>query len=333
MKRLLALFGTLLCAAITAFAQMMPDSTVQVVAYWNVGDKYNFQVEESKYKVSNETDTSAVEKSAHLLTLEVVDATDSTYRVRVTSDDYLHSDYKRDAWQEDLTRQFGNTPYEFETDQYGSFKRVFISDEDMEMVYPMLDAVVEKIADDRDMDAQQRSNMKALMRAMFTKEKILSLYEQEITPLLSFFAIRVTPGEEIHYETSIPSVFGDGSAIRMTGRYWADKELTDDYSVVMHNVMSADPEDMQRFVSVFLGNALDAVNEVDGETRETIDSALKGAEIALVDVVWEEIHLDTGWPLHYEYVRDLLVKAEGEQQEQYQSKTISILLDETEDQN
>ena len=75
MKRSILLLFSFFACLISASAQMMPDSTVQVIAYWEVGDKYNYQVEDSKYKVKNGTDTTDVERAAHLLTLEIVDAT------------------------------------------------------------------------------------------------------------------------------------------------------------------------------------------------------------------------------------------------------------------
>jgi hypothetical protein len=123
MKKTILLFLGLFAGVISAFAQMMPDSTYQVCAYWEVGDKYNYQVEESKYKVKNGTDTTDVERAAHLLTLEIVDATDSTYRVRVKTDDYQYTNKQKDALTEGLIQQYGNQPFEFETNEFGVFKR------------------------------------------------------------------------------------------------------------------------------------------------------------------------------------------------------------------
>ena len=48
MKRILPVVCTLL-AALPLAAQMMPDSTVQVVAYWEVGDKMDYTFSEQLY--------------------------------------------------------------------------------------------------------------------------------------------------------------------------------------------------------------------------------------------------------------------------------------------
>lgn len=39
MKRGVLLSAVALVASVAAYAQMMPDSTVQIVAYWSKGDK------------------------------------------------------------------------------------------------------------------------------------------------------------------------------------------------------------------------------------------------------------------------------------------------------
>ena len=333
MRRFLTLFATLLWAVATASAQMMPDSTVQVCAYWEVGDKYTFLVEESKYKVTNQMDTSAVELSGHLLTLEVVDATDSTYRVRVKTDDYKHSDYARDAMTEEITQQFGNLPYEFETDEYGVFKRVFITDEDLAAVYPILDAVVDNSAQSQGLDGEGRAALKQMMRTVFTRERIMQIYEEEVTPLLGMFGLRLTPGEEVEYQMEVPSVFGDGSIIQWDGVFWADKELTDDYSVILINESTADGESMRKYLSTFLGTMFDTLGDkADGQVRSETETLMESAEISLAERAIEEIHLDTGWPLSFDYKRVLWIKAGDFEQEQVQTKSIEILLEDEEEQ-
>ena len=324
MKKLLTVLGALL-GAFAASAQMMPDSTVQVCAYWEVGDKYNYQVEQTKYKVLNRTDTTDVELSAEILTLEVVGATDSTYRVRVSADDYQHSDYQRAAWQEEILQQFGNTPYEFETDEFGSFKRVIIDQKDLENAYPALDAVIDRIAAEQGLDENGASALQAMMRALFTPERLIALYEEEITPLLAFHGLRMEQDAKVDYETEVPSLFGDESTIAMKGSFRVDKDLTDDYSVVIHNTMEADEGDMRKYLKAFFGTAAEAMG-TDSNIQQEAEAALQDAEMSLVEDSFEEIHLDTGWPLNYDYMRIIRIKGGGEEREQVQTKTVTIIL-------
>ena len=50
MKRIITITAALLMA-LSAAAQMMPDSTVQIVSYWQVGDKYAYTCERSSKEV------------------------------------------------------------------------------------------------------------------------------------------------------------------------------------------------------------------------------------------------------------------------------------------
>ena len=316
----------------SAFAQMMPDSTVQVCAYWNVGDKYHYQIEESKYKIDNQTDTSDVELSAEILTLEVIDATDSTYRVRVTSDDFQHSDYNRMAIQEEILQQFGSMPYEFETDEFGTFKRLIIKDEDLDNFYRALDFMVDKIAEERGLADEGKPALKAMMQALLTRERLIAAYMEEITPLLWFHGLRLSQDAKVDYQTEVPSFFGDGSTIHMNGQFWVDEELTDEYSAVLHNVTKADPDDMRKYVKAFVGTAANALGAED-DVEEAADEIFKDASIELIDDAYEEVHLDTGWPINYDYVRTIRVKMQGQEQEQVQTRTVTIIIEDEEEES
>ena len=329
MKRF-PIFLTAILWAGSAFAQMMPDSTVQVCAYWNVGDKYHYQIEESKYKIDNQKDTSDVELSAEILTLEVVDATDSTYRVRVTSDDFQHSDYNRMAIQEEILQQFGSMPYEFETDEFGTFKRLIIKDEDLDNFYRALDIMVDRIAEERGLADEGKPALKAMIQALLTRERLIAAYMEEITPLLWFHGLRLSQDAKVDYQTEVPSFFGDGSTIHMDGQFWVDEELTDEYSAVLHNVTKADPDDMRKYVKAFVGTAANALGAED-DVEEAADEIFKDASIELIDDAYEEVHLDTGWPINYDYVRTIRVKMQGQEQEQVQTRTVTIIIEDDEE--
>ena len=55
-------------------------------------------------------------------------------------------------------------------------------------------------------------------------------------------------------------------------------------------------------------------------------------KISLTESAVEEIHLDTGWPLSFDYERILWIKAGDLEREQVETKTITILLEDDEEQ-
>ena len=67
-------FALLFCFALMGFvasAQMMPDSTVQVVASWNPGDKQAYNLSKTDFKVSDK-DTTDLNYSTEIMILEVL---------------------------------------------------------------------------------------------------------------------------------------------------------------------------------------------------------------------------------------------------------------------
>ena len=333
MKRSILLILGFLAGIIPAFAQMSADSTtVQIIAYWKVGDKYNYQVEETQYKILNGTDTTDVMRSAHLVTYEIVDATDSTYRVRVKTDDYQHSNYETAAIVDEVTELFGNMPFEFETNQYGAFKRLIISDDDLQRYYKEMEAILERMTAGKGLTDEVREATMSMVRDIFTKEKIEQIYIAEFKPLIQFHGLWMKIGVEVPYETEAPSLFGDGENIKMNGRFWADEELTDDYSVVIREEEVVDEGDMQKLVLAVINKTLGALaSSIDEENmeeaRKEIDSVIGSMKIEVNTSIFEEIHLDTGWPLYFEFEKDSVVKVEDMEQRQVQFQSVSILLD------
>ena len=103
-----------------SFAQMMPDSTVQFVARWNVGDKYSYWCEEKKYEVYNGTDTVNVKKKSEIRIFEVIAKTDSTYQIRLTYKDSKSSDPNDQLADEIAKKVLGETQVLFSTGIYGN---------------------------------------------------------------------------------------------------------------------------------------------------------------------------------------------------------------------
>lgn len=78
----------------SAAAQMMPDSTVQIVSYWQVGDKYAYTCERSSKEVDAQGDTTSRKYSMETMEFEVVGMTDETYQLKLSYKDSEYSDFR-----------------------------------------------------------------------------------------------------------------------------------------------------------------------------------------------------------------------------------------------
>ena len=327
MRKYRLLIVCLFAGFIPAFAQMMPDSTVQVVAYWNLGDKQHYQVDNVKYKIV-QGDTTVVEKSAEILEFEVVAADEKTgYRVKVTTMESQYSDQTKEILNEKWNERFDPSVQYFETDPNGEFLRVLPfegSDEQLEaLAVAVVDALVEK---DPELD---RNQFLALVRQLLSRESMVTAATGELAPLFMYHGTRLGLDEVYEIEDEVPAIIGNGT-LKMKGRFGVDKEYSDDYSVVLHMVKEADQEQLKPFLQAIIGSTVQAMTANPAEVEDAsaaIEEVYKNARMSMEDYIYEEVHLGTGWPIEWSFSREIQVEIDGQGQGQIQEKTFRIIIE------
>ena len=82
MKKLIILFAlSLLFTPIIAQINK-PDSSVQVVSYWNKHDKQRYTITEESYQVKNVADTTKRQLFTYDVDIEVMDSTADSYSIK-----------------------------------------------------------------------------------------------------------------------------------------------------------------------------------------------------------------------------------------------------------
>ncbi len=241
MRKLLLTLSALLCAAALG-AQMMPDSTVQVIAYWEVGDKMDYTLVEKVFDLDAEGAETLRTSASENIHFEVVAATDSTYTLQVRVDE--RSDQGPDAALEFVTSHLG----------------AFLSGD-----------------------------------AAFSS-------------LLFFHGARLDQDRSYALELPYTQILGSGTAT-LENRFQVDRELTDDYSVVLRSETEADEKQLLPLVR---NQAFALLQEREGLTDEDYNDFLdafdeeirtKPVKAYFGEYITEEIHLGTGWPLHWVFDR------------------------------
>ena len=91
MKKLFLSFALALLS-LSALAQLMPDGTVQIVAYWKLGNVAPYQFKTRTESVSEKGDTTVTSSSSEVRIFEVIGQTDSTYTLQTTYKDGYYTD-------------------------------------------------------------------------------------------------------------------------------------------------------------------------------------------------------------------------------------------------
>ncbi len=285
-----------------AAAQMMPDSTVQIVAYWEVGDSVDYTITEEKFSIGQNEEETLVSSFSSLLHIEVVDATDSTYTLSVTNDNLLGSVLGLVLSPEDRAA-LPRLNYRVKTNELGVFLRM----EDEDEFYGRLQQIIPSLT-----KGYYRSLAKD-SKAIFPTEKsfadfmkgkledptyLIKLCARDISDLLFFHGSRLTLGDTYSYDDQYATIIG---TVPMTVCFWADQELTDEYSAVLYK--SADGnEGMRKLLQDFVYKL--QVEEPDALSYEDFCEQFEkdvNLEARLEETLSEEVHLDTGWPIALYY--------------------------------
>lgn len=152
MKNLFVVIG-LLIGCITGQAQIMPDSTVQICAYWTPGDKYAYQAVEEKLKIDEKGDTTLVNRESEVRTFEVLSQTKDKYLIRLTYSDYESMDEEDQLINDVTVKASGLSVVEFETTETGEFIGVTNLDDlvrqGKKAVKPVMEALWERMGEER----------------------------------------------------------------------------------------------------------------------------------------------------------------------------------------
>lgn len=333
MKKLLLLFSLTLMS-ISAAAQMMPDSTVQFVAYWDVGDKQAYNVSTSEYKVS-ESDTTEVEYSTEIRMFEVLAKTDSTYKLAVTYKDVHYSDPQMNLLYQIMTETSGDMKVILTTDQHGSIKSIDNLEELVSHQMKVVEPFMEMLGNEEgaELDEQTEAALKDYIVQTFSDPSIIekSVYD-EVGRMLYFHGNRLDMDKEYSGEIDAESIIpGMEAPIKAQTRVWIDTDYTDAYSAVGRIYTFIDNDTLLDYVVEYVKNLMSITGmsqeEIEKEVNESKD-AIEQTALSSEEYTVVEVHMDTGWPLNVYYSRYINSKVEGETTQKVKKTDVEIIISE-----
>ena len=111
-------------------AQILNDSTVQVVAYWRLGDTYKYEYQTNEYTVEG-NDTIWGDSSHEIFAIEVVDSTENGYVLKYSSIENSRDtkDKELEAILKPIMDKYQDFPIYFSTNTHGAFQDIARWDE------------------------------------------------------------------------------------------------------------------------------------------------------------------------------------------------------------
>lgn len=199
-KKILTLFFLLI--GITAFGQInMADSTVQVIAYWDKGEKQNYTITEEKIKLKG-IDTTLVEKNSYDVEISVIEQTDSSYTIQ-----WLYKNFKTNSTSPIVQKLRGiinDMKIVYKTDELGEFVEVVNWEELKDYNQKIVSQVAKEFEGTPEIDKVigQTANIFA------TKEAFESASIKEIQQFHSFHGAKYKLNEDLECQIKAPNVLG-----------------------------------------------------------------------------------------------------------------------------
>ncbi len=311
MKKLILTLSALLCAAALG-AQMMPDSTVQVIAYWEVGDKMDYTYVEKLFDIDAEGNETLAKSSSQTYHFEVVESTDSTYTLQFFADNMDFGDQTPKL----TARESASVPdmiYRFRTNHLGTFREIVDIDRSREILLQRLPIAAK--AAWRNLSPADRKKIKEedvieMLRQQYDSDEVLvSTAAALVSPMLFYHGVRLDTTGTYHLKMKFASLLYSGGTTELENNFAVDPSLTDEYSVIIRSEAVGGEKDLlpmildRTFANLKQTQGLvdDDYNDfLDAMDEELLENPIKAS---FEEYTTEEIHLDTGWPLQWIYDR------------------------------
>lgn len=316
--------GTLL-PSVSSHAQMPSDSLVQLVAYWELGDKFSYNTSTTKSQIVGK-DTTVVEYETDITTYEVVAADDKMYRLRYTTSNESSNNPLYAPVYDVIHKLTALSPIEFETDELGSFQRMLPLEWD-KLTDAALEEFINGAVEKNDTLKEGKEMFSNMLRSLIQPSTFQMAYQSSIEETLKYHGLQYKIGEEYSYQYESPNLFvPDGNTITMNCVYWIDEDSTDEEFLTILSYQEADQDDFKETVKTMLKNVIGSAGEDIPE--EELEKAIASMDVSITTNGVARFHLGSGWPIYYYQKKDVIILKDGvEEQHQLIENECEIILD------
>ena len=289
----------------TASAQMLPDSTVQVCAYWNKGDKVTYKCTSKEAEIGYEGIENIKQTTSEKRIFEVTAQTDKSYDLSVSYKD-TETSFATGAIGELLNNINEQFTVKLKTDEFGTVQEITNKKEVIATMSKVVPLAVKMIYDKLGEEALNQlgvseEQMTDQLTHTFCNEQVAeTACMKDIMPILMYHGARMGLNEKYSTKQQVPDSMGNGY-IEADLSFWVDKEESDSAFVVLRSILTAGKD-------VFAPRAREAARnnviatfppESQAGAFARIDEMIGAMDFSMVKSTVTIVHLDSGWPTYY----------------------------------
>lgn len=312
MKRLVLLIAFVL-SAVSASAQLMPDGSVQIVAYWKLGSVAPYQYKERTETVSEKGDTTVTRSSSEVRIFEVIGQTDSTYTLKTTYKDIYYTDASLGLMSELMGEIAETVVLQTVTDELGSIKHFGNLDELEKSIKATIPKYVDAYLKRTDKESRKvldkKELIKVLEQMLANPQALQTMCLNDVAPMLQYHGARLDTSDI--YTVPYNFFLANGESISVNSQLFVDSAETDSTSVVIRTYAHAEGDQLLPSLVAMLTPTIRAIDktvdteEINKLVLEAIEE--QGLKMVMNDYTATVIHLPTGWPISHSTIRDVIV--------------------------
>lgn len=223
----------LLITGMATFGQInMADSTVQVITYWEQGEKQNYSVVTESIKIKD-SDTTSREITTYDVEITVLQADDKSYTV-----EWYYKNFKTDSQNVPVQKIMSiakDIKVVYRTDELGIFLEVVNWKEIRDYIRNTMDVMQKEYKDIPGMD----KIFKQVENIYSSKEAIESVSIKDIQQYHAFHGAQFKLGEVLELQLKVPNIYGS-EPFDSYATVYLDEINEDDNNYIMRTSQEVD---------------------------------------------------------------------------------------------
>ena len=320
-----------------ASAQMMPDSTVQVCAYWHKGDRAVYECKSTTVKIEKDGTETTASASSETRVFEVVDETEKSYILQTSYKDVFSSDLSLNVGGEVVSKVAEGIVIRTQTNEFGTVQDIVNLDElteAMKRTIPLsVDAVLAK-HDEKDLKKlglTRQGLIDTYTDLVCRPETIVTACLDDVVPLLLYHGARLRLDQEYTVQQELNSPLPNTTGkLPIDLHFWVDEEQSDSSFVLIRSYFQVDSDALMPFLRESVLAATKTVLPADltlDEMEKEIDKGIAESHMqaTMEQFTATEVHLGSGWTTQWWSKRRTTITTDEGETQTVEEKEVTIV--------
>ncbi|MBU2020290.1 MAG: hypothetical protein KJ941_11650 [Bacteroidetes bacterium] len=313
MKKILFILSILL--SLVSFGQAQKPNSIPIVAYWSIGDSYDFKITKTKEK-QNKAGQMVPETFRYIANFEVIDSSDVRYKIRWT----FKNDFTRLNIPNEVLEELGELDISeviYYTDELGSFLEI----ENWQEISNQMREVFDRLTTIMTASApEKRESFELMMKPIFqvyqSKEGLENKAFEELRAFHFPFGFEFNSKQVLKYQDELPNMFG-GKPIKAETNIIVENYNYEDSYCELKQTMKLNETDTKRVVMEYL--------KMTGMSNQEVTKAMKKAVLKINDDNRYHLFYYPGVPYSIQMKRNIIIDINGSETKRNELIKIEIL--------